>query len=495
MTQVQKFCNGVVEIIFMKKEITTTVEITDSYVKVLQSKFLKGKNIICACDIREIRHYTDEEIGKLLRDALLSKNFNQDELIFSIPRRFAILKRMRLPSVNESEIRKMISLQLVNKIPYSPQDVIFEPYILEKEKSGYCKVLVIIVHKEVVDRYLKIFEKIGITLSKLTLSSMGLLNWHLYQEGKKKKEVEGSIILVNIDALHTEICFCGNDKLLFSRSINCGAKDMSADGTTELFNQIRLSLSAFQKENMGHVAEKIIVLSSLREALFLSDKLEKELNIRACVAASFENVMCLKNINLSTFKNKPGISLAVGLGILLSNIKNLINLTPQEVRNTKKIRQRKIQWLKFIFLFLFVFVLGISILGIELYQKDFYLKRLENRIGQVRPEVKVAQEKRITVKALEKEFENRIFIPDIINKLYDVTPNEISFRSLYLDDRGRFTMQGYAHASNSVNILRENLIKAEAFYDVNLQFATKRRLFKTEVTDFKIITELIKSGG
>ena len=79
---------------------------------------------------------------------------------------------------------------------------------------------------------------------------------------------------------------------------------------------------------------------------------------------------------------------------------------------------------------------------------------------------------------------------DLINELTSIVPEEISFRSLYLDESGGFTIHGYAQSSSSVNDFQVNLVKSSFFQDVNRQFSTKRRIFNMDVTDFKITSTL-----
>ena len=79
---------------------------------------------------------------------------------------------------------------------------------------------------------------------------------------------------------------------------------------------------------------------------------------------------------------------------------------------------------------------------------------------------------------------------DVIHELYKLTPKEISFSSLQLDEKGVLTIQGYAEASASVNSFQEKLVKSPLFTDVSLQYATKRKIFNMDVTDFKIMAQL-----
>ncbi|MBU1996275.1 MAG: PilN domain-containing protein [Candidatus Omnitrophica bacterium] len=119
-----------------------------------------------------------------------------------------------------------------------------------------------------------------------------------------------------------------------------------------------------------------------------------------------------------------------------------------------------------------------------------YLEGLKNKSNEVAPDVKVAIEKKVIVEVLDKEFKSRVFVPYLIDELYALTPDEISYRSLFLTGGNIFTVQGYSETGSSVNDLREKLVKSRMFKEVNLQFATKRKFHKVEITDFKIVAVL-----
>lgn len=473
----------------MKKDIFTVVEITDTHIKFLQAKMARGLPTISACALRPLNNYTNEEIITNLIEMSRSMTINPEQFIAVVPRRLIILKQLRLPSLDETEIKKMVGLQLVNQIPYPLEDIIYEYSILEKESSGYTQLLVIIVHKEVSERYLKIFEKVGVHPGKLTLSSLGILGWWNYQEQKTKSDPKQVVTLIHIDHAHTEICFCCQKNLLFSRSINYGTKDLKGDNFIGLLTQIELSLRAYEKENMGPVMGKMVILSPVNETQVLKEKLESKFKIPVTEQSAAENIVSQKNVNLAQVQEQ-GVSLAIDMGFLFLEPEKLINLLPSEVHDTKKIKYKRQQWIKFIFLFFLTAALSVSILGVEYYQKLKQGQVLQEKIQSQKPELARAQKIIEFMNLFEEKLKGRVFIADLIEELYLLVPSDIAFRSLQMDERGFLTIQGYAETAGSVNNFQENLLKSAMFKEVSLQFATKRKIFNMEVTDFKITAQL-----
>lgn len=487
----------------MKKNILTIIEITDTHVKFIQARAARGLRLVSACNIRALHHFTDEEITNALIEMARLTSVSSDHLIVLIPRRFTILKQLRLPSHEEAEIKKMAGLQLVSQIPYSLEDVIYEYSVIEKEHSGYTQVLAIVVHKDVTDRYLKLLGKMGLHPARLTLSSLGLLGWWNNQEHKSKgtgqalhQKGAGQVVgLINIDSAQTEICFFHQKNLLFSRSINYGAKDLKGDNLTGLLSQMELSLQAYAKENMGPAMTKIVVLSSSPEAVVLKEKLAEKFPIPMEIMSPAENIPLQKGITLPAGIEEQGISLAAGFGILTGEIKKSVNLLPAEVHDTKKIKHRKQQWIQFIFLFLLTSSLGFSILGIKYLRTLKVWQGVDEQAEKLKSKAAEAKKTIEFFNSFDQKFKERVFAADLIEELYTLTPEDISFRSLQLDERGLFTIQGYAEAAGSVNSFQARLLKSPAFKEVNLQFATKRKIFNMEVTDFKITCQLNNGAG
>ncbi len=480
----------------MKKTLPTTIEITDTHIKLLQAKIVRKKAVLFNCQIRPLNQFTDDEIVKVLTEVALAKNVSSDSLTIVIPRRLVIVKQMKLPSVDKVEIKKMIGLQLVSHIPYPVEEVIYDYTILEKETSGYTRVLISVVHKEITDRYLRIFKRIGISFHRLTISSVGLLGWWDYQQRQAKVASNVSVAVVNIDINHTEVCFLNQKKVLYARSINYGSRDLSEENMLALVDQIEMSFSVYQKDTMGPQITKIVILSSMVQANLLRDKCEEQFKCAVLVMSSLDHVMCQKKIDVSSLKNEVGLSLACGLGLLLSHLPHTLNLTPQEVHATKKSSVRKKKIVQFVFLFILTIGLLGFVLGRNYFKKVSKLTEITSQVEKIQGKVLRAKQKTEFIDQFQKEFSKRIYVADFIFELNGLTPQDISFRSVHFNGKGFLTIQGYAENRSSINNFQGKLVKSSMFHDVSLEFATKRKIFNMEVTGFKINCSLrLKKEG
>ncbi len=305
----------------MKDHQPTIIEFTDTHIKLVQVKGSSQQPTITHCEVKALQEFSDAELINQVVTLTRLKNVQSDRLILIIPRRFAILKYLRLPSQNMAEIKKMVNLQLPSQIPYAIEDVVYDCEIVEHEKSGYSQVLVMIVHKEVFTRYADIFKRSGLHLTRAVLSSFGVAHWLKFQLAKDKNNVQDITAVINIDFSSTEICFCENQKFIFSRQINYGSRDLGVDNFMTLINQIDLSMKAYMHETKKGVAARCFIISTLPEADMLRGKLESEWKIPVRLFSGFENIYTQKKVDLISLRNQKGVSLTALLGLAVSDIK------------------------------------------------------------------------------------------------------------------------------------------------------------------------------
>jgi Tfp pilus assembly protein PilN len=478
----------------MAKDTITTIEIAESHVTLLQAKTARGNKVVTHCSSKRVFRPSDEDFAKIIAEFKTAKGLKMENLILILSRRQSIQKQLRLPSHNEDEIKKMINLRIVNEVPYQREDIIFEYSILDKEASGYTRVLVTIVHKDLVSRYLKIFNKLGLNPVRITLSSFGLLYWLNYQKSRIKTIGDSPYVVINIDDVGTEICFCYLDHLLYSRGINLGAKDLIDENLEHYAKQLLLTMKTYGKEEMGPEIRKAVIISSLPQIPDIQNALKQEFNITSEVMTPIDNLPCQKGLNISDLWGNSGISVAAGLGFLFFDLKKMIHLIPDDLKSTKisKLRKRKI--LKTAVLSVAAVGLVACAYGADLYQGAFYLRQLDDKLAILKPQLKHSEEQLKLARFVRGKIEGRVLITELFSELYDITPEKISFQSINLDAKGYLNLHGYSKDGASVNNLQSTLVNSKLFQDVNLQYATKLRIFNEELTDFKMNCRL-QAGG
>ena len=247
----------------MKKETIVSIEMTATQMKLVRAGRVKNDFLVTTSAVVSIKERSDEEISQILLKTVREAKIQADQSIAVIARRYATLVQLRLPVQADQEVRNMVSLQIVNCVPYAREDIVYDYRILEKESSGYSRVLVAVVSREVVNRYLKILARAGIAPGVLTLSSTGLTHWYLYQKNKAKISSAVSM-LIHMDADQSELCFYDRECLLFSREINFGLQDMNPEGVDLSLRQIDLTMASYVREKMGPEILQIFIVTPFK---------------------------------------------------------------------------------------------------------------------------------------------------------------------------------------------------------------------------------------
>ncbi len=471
----------------------TAIEITDTHIKIFHGIFKGRFPVVDLCEVRSIPQKDDAQIIHTLRQIIRAhKKTKLTRVIAAIPRRFAILRTISLPSHSDREIEKMIRLKIAQQIPYPKEDVVLDYQVIRKELSGYSKILVTVVHKDVLTRYLKIFRDSQLHVEYLTLSSVGVANWFFFQEAKIGKREKETTAVINVDSIDTEICFCQEDHLLFARGIPFGAKDLHVDHIENFAEQIGLTIMTYIKEKLGEEIKKVILVSNAEEIILLREKLENEYHISVDIMNPFENVARKGNLNFPLILNQENVSAVVGLGLLMGAKKGLINLVPPDIADSRKNKKHRLEIMKFSLLLFVTVLLSIGALRVNLYERSSYLLLIDREIEDLKPKVRRLQDKYNRMEFIRQRLNPGLTIVDVIYELYGLTPTEVSYNLLQLSDQGQMILQGTSQQSSSINALQSNLINSPLFEEVTVQSVTKRKVFRGELTDFKITCEILR---
>lgn len=473
----------------MKYKLKTAIEITESHVKWVQTTTKKNP-VVVHCDIKEISQPSDSEITKILAAMAAAARIKSNYIIGVIPRRFAILRHLVLPSHDPIEIGKMVSLQITKQVPYPKEDIVLDYTILEKEQSGYARVLITAVHREAIDRYLKIFNAAGLIIRQLSLSSVSLLNWILYREQRSGEKNKNPIAVIHIDTFQTDLCFCHNEKLLFSRSISFGARDLTGENIHPFLEDITLTLETYVKEKIGEAVSKIIIIAATQEVIPLKERLEENYKIPLVIINPWEGIPQKKDLKWPAGLNQAGVSPAVCLGLLFGSERRLANLMPSEVINTQENKRKQKEWIQLLFFLGAIFILMTAIFAVRLYKDSLYLAQLQKELAYTEHTVKDIETKEMQLQFIQKRLNPSLTILDVIHELYRLTPQDVYFSLLTLDEADVLTLRGVA--SSGVNSLQKSLAASPLFKNVTLKYATKRKILKGELTDFEITCQILR---
>jgi Tfp pilus assembly protein PilN len=344
----------------------------------------------------------------------------------------------------------------------------------------------VICQKDIVNRYLKILQGAHLKAEKLALSSQGICNW--YQDFSARKNIREArpVVILDIDMKNTDICFYYKENLLFTRSVNFGILDMKEGKADILIEELHKTFSALQKEQLATDIAKIVITTAFEGSNFLAEKLKVEFNYLVESANPLNEISLEKELIVPLAVKDGGCSVTSILGLILEKAKNQINLLPIEVKE-EQAQANKLRDLAFLgallVLTLIFFILAMSV---KIYKKERYLKRLDAILKEESPKAKKV-EASIKKLSLVRDRLNPIGSSiDVIYELYNIIPDGVTLSIFSFDDGELITLQGVARKMSDVFNFQSILEKSPYFKNVEVKYASKRRVRQTEVTDFRI---------
>ena len=194
---------------------------------------------------------TDKELtGKLSR--LFKKlGYSQNPVIISLPRSKVATRFIKVPTQIPSEIDKIASLQAPRYLPYSTEELITGYQVLFSDTSGFSQINLIIVHKDVVQRYVRIFQEIKCKGIDIILSSYGLVNLYDFLHPNTSE----AVMILDIDYQQVELAIFSRKKLLFSRYFKLDS--LQPNWETTFIDEVSKTQGAYSKDPASKAVHKI----------------------------------------------------------------------------------------------------------------------------------------------------------------------------------------------------------------------------------------------
>ena len=477
--------------LFQKQEqVTTVFQIDNNWLRLIQVQVINREKKISMIKAMEIASLSDENIALKISELAVQLKIDSRYLVLSIPRHLTTTRNLDLPSANPAEIKDMIELQIGKQTPYASDEVIKDYQILGSNADGYSRVLLVIVHRDIVGRYFKILESAGLKVQKVSFSSEGLLNWmNLAYREKLVSEKVHILIEVDYDTSDFEVVL--NDKLVFGRSISLGFSQLP--GQLELWQkkfieEVNHSIYAYQNEITGKEIDKIIISrprlvgDSLDKAV-----LEKEFGSSVEIIDQFKDIP-MTDEGADSYNNliRTDLSFVGLIGLGLPTGEHKIDLVPQEHQIGKAVKEKgkDLYLMGILLVFILVAVSGVF-LG-RMYNKERYLGQLKQRLEEIQNKTKELNSMIRGMETIKDRVQTRGMALNLFYEVHRAILPEMHLVSLSFDGKENLTLRGQANEMSEVFEFVNKLEESNYFHNVKSKYATKVKVEDKEITDFEI---------
>lgn len=459
-------------------QIISCLCIADKTIKFVQSK----GGAISALQAITLEHKSDEGISRGLDELFRSKKQKDlGRFILSLPRQIAAFHYVRLPSHNPAEIREMSLLQAAKQLPYEPQAIVLGYQIIRERPDGYADVLLIIVHQDIIRKYLRLLEKYRLEPREITIDSQGVSHW-LKLQGSV--EAAGPAAIVELDAGYVRLDIVAFGVVIYSRAFSLNAA--AADYKLRLTEEINKSISAYEKENIALQPQSMIFTGAEELLNGIDDTLSLQPPFKYIKRSQSEGIQ-LKSVSAAHAIGLQKNSFAALLGMTLSRGAPAFNLLPEDTLA----KRQKISYARQLYTAGALSCLIIAIIGAGMFlgfsERKKIIQRLNAQLSIFSEDVEQIEKKAKKLNYVQSQLAQANICLDALAEVFRIAPADIHLAFFGYDNDKPVILKGYAKTLAMVFGFVNDLEASEIFKEVQARHSSKRKVKDEEIADFEIV--------
>lgn len=205
---------------FIRKTKVLAVEFSKNYLNATLCLAIAKKRTVLKTLSIELKpgiNLTEEEIIISALQQIKSYFGKHDKLILVLPANMCIFKEMGFPLLGRTKISQVVSLELESTVAFPPEKANFDFIITHEDKvNKFSEIMLCAVKKDNVNQLIGYFDKVGLTVDKITVDAFETYAYVLSL--KKYNDIENLVVIDTVKDL-TKIIIINKSKLKFIRAI------------------------------------------------------------------------------------------------------------------------------------------------------------------------------------------------------------------------------------------------------------------------------------
>ncbi len=469
------------------------VSFSDQHLKLAHARQEGGKTVFQGIASKPIEQASDDDISLYLMETLAKAQALNPRVVCTVSSKFFISKNVEIPSTNRDEIAKIIDLQAGRFTPYSRDEIVIDFLFKEAaEVQHYTSVLLIIIHRKVVERYLSILEKARIPVHQVTIAAEGMSGIYsrMAGEGPEGEAVAG----VHIGEDCSDLVITDKGQIIFVRNLAAGAQALLENpetGSPEFLNELNKSLTAYQDQGIGSPVRHLVLtgvmedLSPVVQAIQTSCPLLETAHavIKPAVALDYFNLTEKASAELAAEKK---ISFFEVLSSLAAGGPPKIDLTPQEAKLKRRFRQSSKDMMTLGVLIMTIFLIVSSFLAGKIYIKNVLYDKLDAMHQSIGQEARILEGISTKNRVVRQLLENRgkgLWVFGIVS---EIIGEDVYLSNFSYQEDGKVVLVGTAQSMSKVFAFVTQLEESNYFSNVKAKQTKSRREGSADVADFEI---------
>jgi Tfp pilus assembly PilM family ATPase len=438
---------------------------------------LKGQRRITGMKEELVAAQGPDAAAQAVRKVFQSLGFIPKKVLFNIPRHLVTARLLKVPSIDDREIDKMIKIEAIKHLPYTDEKVISGYRIVEKSEDGYSKILLAIVQAFVINNFLDILKKASVSgVRHFSLSSEALYSWYTIS---REAEETGNVMLIDLEPGRIDIDVIEGNNLVFTRGAAYNANDPLTE--EKIGRQIEVSISTYRKES-AHDLSRIALTGANSQTSGYHPAFTGGLNLPVSVVGQARNI----TIDENTDKPFEGASFTGLLGLALKPEEIKINLMPDDAAEDARITNTKSALVTALLLTALLTALICGVLIKKMRDKYVYLASISAELKKIEPGIAATKKMMKGVSVTRQMMARKPLAVDVFTEACGITPAGMSLSTLDFESEKSLTVRGTAPALADVLRYVTILEDSPYFEGVKVKYANKRMSENKEITDFEI---------
>ncbi len=354
----------------------------------------------------------------------------------------------------------------------------------------YTNVLLFIVHRQAVDRVLRMLQNAGIELAGVRAGAEAVAAC-MNRLGKNGAS-GGATGLLHVSSEGSNFLILDHGQVVFVRSLSMALKELEgADETSmEAFSgELAKSLSAYQDLGFGRVLKKLFISGTSPALEGLAQKIKAKEGVPETEWVDYLEGFCFQAEALAKVRDSGADFF--DLAAAAAETPSLqLDLTPREIRAQQKIRQESRDlaatgiWVMTLVLLTSFYLFG------KIYFKTLLIKKLDDVNAKTFDEARYLERISTKSRAVRSLLEGRGKGLFVFNKITELFGEEIFLREFTYDLDGNLAVKGTADSMSRVFAFVKQMEESNYFETVKTNETKSRREGKKEVADFDISGKL-----
>jgi Tfp pilus assembly protein PilN len=350
--------------------------------------------------------------------------------------------------------------------------------------------LAIVQRSLVRERYYEI-ERAGLNIERMGVSSEGVLNWFVHRVGDKTEEQ--AVALVDVDSFYTEVLVVHHRKVLFTKSILVGAKQLAEspdESIGQLTTEIQSAMRAARAEMRDTEIKSIVLSGAGVHVQGLQEKIGEVLSLPC------EALDCLSDVRLGKGVSDLGdpryasASLTGLIGVILNPDALRFNLVPDVVRMRKQMMRSALAFSALAGGIVSVMIFASLYAVLAWSYRANKLDELNKAIQDTSPGVTRIERMIEVIREANARQDSRFSVVNLLPEIHSCVPKDMYFETVDVDQEARRVSLGGTAAARKdirelIKLLEDSSLFEQVQEDGRVTMDSEKRLQFKVVASFE----------